>query len=88
MPNKRLVEIFSADCPACEETIKLVNQMACPSCEVRVQDMNQEETAERARGLGIRTVPAVVVDGRLAECCRRGGVNESDLRTAGVGQAL
>lgn len=88
MPNKRLVEIFSAACPACEETVDLVNRVACPSCEVRVLDMNNEETAARAQKLGIRTVPAVVVDGRLAECCRSGGVDEAALRAEGVGQAL
>lgn len=88
MSNKRVVEIFSAGCPACEDTVNLVNRVACPSCEVRVLDMNHEETAARAKNLGIRTIPAVVVDGRLAECCRSGGVVEAALRTEGVGQPL
>ena len=32
MSIKRKIEVFSAGCPACEETIKLVNRIACPSC--------------------------------------------------------
>jgi len=66
----------------------LVNRVACPSCEVRVLDMNHEETAARAKKLGIRTLPAVVIDGRLAECCRGRGVDEAALRVEGVGHAL
>ena len=32
--KKRKIEIFSAGCAACEDTIELVNKIACPSCEV------------------------------------------------------
>ena len=31
MSAKRKIEVFSAGCPACEETIALVNRVACPS---------------------------------------------------------
>ena len=34
MSARRKVEVFSAGCPACKETIELVNRVACPSCEV------------------------------------------------------
>jgi hypothetical protein len=30
MTTKRKIEIFSAGCPACEETIQLINSIACP----------------------------------------------------------
>ncbi len=39
MADKRRIEIFSAGCPACEETIQMVNALACPSCDVQVLDM-------------------------------------------------
>lgn len=86
MNTKRKVEIFSAGCPACKDTIELVNRMACPACEVSVLDMNEPQVAERARALGIRSVPAVAIDGKLAECCSGRGPDEAGLRTAGVGQ--
>ena len=59
------MEVFSAGCPACKETIELVNRVACPSCEVTVLDMQDTRIANRAKELGISTVPAVVIDGKL-----------------------
>ena len=48
MKAKRKIEVFSAGCPACEETVELINQIACPSCEVMVVDMNNADVARRA----------------------------------------
>jgi len=31
MLRKRKVEVFIAGCPLCDETVKLVNELACPS---------------------------------------------------------
>jgi hypothetical protein len=88
MATKRTVEIFSAGCSACEETIAQVRQAACPSCEVTVLDMHTPEVARRAKSLGIRSLPAVVINGTLADCCSGRGVDVSTLRAAGLGQAL
>ncbi len=88
MSDIRQIEIFSAGCPVCKDTIDLVNRMACASCEIRVLDMNDDEVAARATELGIRSVPAVAVNGKLAECCANRGVDESTLRAAGIGQPL
>lgn len=84
--SKRTIEVFSAGCAACDETIQLVNQVACPSCEVSVLDMNDAAVARRAKDLGIRSVPAVVVDGKLADCCAGRGPDEATLRAAGLGR--
>ena len=88
MTQKRKIEVFSAGCPACEDTIQLVNSIACPSCEVSVLDMRSPEVAKRARQLGIRSIPAVVINGRLADCCARTGVDAEALRAEGIGQPL
>jgi glutaredoxin len=88
MSDKRQIEIFSAGCPVCKDTINLVNRMACASCEIRVLNMNDREVTARAMQLGIRSVPAVAVNGKLADCCAGRGVNEETLRTAGIGQSL
>lgn len=87
MTAKRRVEVFTAGCPACDDTVDLVKQTAWPSCDVAVFDMNDSDVARRAKGLGIRTVPAVVVDGKLLDCCAN-GVTEAALRGAGVGIAI
>ena len=87
-PNKRTIEIFSAGCAVCEETIALVSSMACGSCEVTVLEMQDAAVASRAEQLGIRSLPAVVVDGKLAACCAGRGVSADILKAAGVGQPL
>jgi hypothetical protein len=88
MAAKRKVEVFSAGCPVCQETVALVQQVACPSCDVSVLDMNDPNVAQRAKGLGIRSVPAVVIDGKLADCCQGRGPEEATLRAAGLGQTI
>jgi glutaredoxin len=86
MNDKRKIEIFSAGCPACQEAIDLVNSIACPSCDVTVLDMKDRAVADRAKTLGVRSVPAVVIDGKLADCCRGPGISETALRAEGIGQ--
>lgn len=88
MSTKRTIEVFSAGCPACNDTVDLVNRVACPSCDVSVLDMNDPSVARKATSLGIRSVPAVVIDGNLASCCAGRGPDEAALRAAGLGQAL
>jgi DNA-directed RNA polymerase subunit RPC12/RpoP len=88
MSARRKVEIFSAGCGVCGEVIEKVKQLACPSCEIRVLEMGDPEVAGRARSLGIGSVPAVVVEGRLADCCAGRGPDEAALRAAGIGQPL
>ena len=63
MSTKRKIEIFSAGCALCDETIEMVNRIACSSCEVSVLNMKDAETQARAKALGVRTLPAVAVDG-------------------------
>lgn len=84
---KRKVEVFSAGCAVCDEAVKLVQSVACSSCEVSVLDMKDIKVAERAKSLGVTRVPAVAVDGKLAECCSGGVINEASLRASGIGQA-
>jgi glutaredoxin 3 len=85
MSNKRKVEIFSAGCAVCDETIQMVRAIACQSCDVEVLDMRQPDVAQKAKQYGVRSVPAVVIDGKLADCCAGRGVDEATLRAAGVG---
>jgi hypothetical protein len=86
--TKRKIEIFSAGCPICREVVDWVNRTACPSCEVSVLDMSDLGVASRARSLGVRSVPAVAVDGELADCCSGRGPDETTLRAAGLGTPI
>lgn len=88
MAKTRKIEIFTAGCPCCEDAVDLVESLACPSCDVEVLDMREDEVAERARNMGIRSVPAVAIDGELASCCADRGVDAETLRAAGIGTPL
>ena len=88
MAEKRKIEVFSAGCAACTEVIETVRSAACSSCEVIVHDMKDINVAKRAKSLGIRSVPSVVIDGKLADCCAGRGVDVQVLRAAGLGKAL
>lgn len=83
---KRQVEVFTAGCAVCEPTVKLVEELAWSSCEVTVYDLSNEG-AEKVQEYGITSVPAVVVDGRLAAGCENRGTDREQLMAAGIGQA-
>lgn len=87
MDAKRKVEVFSAGCPVCQETVDLVTRLACTSCEVTVLDMKKSDVAQRAKQLGVRSVPAVAINGQLAGCCAGRGPDENTLRAAGLGRS-
>lgn len=83
----RRIELFSAGCPVCVEGEVLVRTLAGDHQEVVVRDLrNDEAAATLAAEQGIRSVPAVVVDGRLLGCCANAGPDRDELVAAGVGQ--
>ena len=81
MAAKKKVEIYSAGCSACHETIATVKRLA-GSHEVVIHDMHQAGIASQAKQYGVRSVPAVVIDGKLASCCDGRGPEEHALRAA------
>lgn len=88
MATTRKIEVFSAGCAVCEVTIALINRIACPSCEIEILDMHKPDVSRKAKRYGIRSIPAIVVDGKLADCCAGRGPDERQLRSAGIGTPL
>jgi glutaredoxin len=82
MSPTKTVEVFSAGCPTCKETVELVKRIAGSGHEVVVHDMHKSEGASKAKQYGIRSVPAVVIDGKPAGCCAGRGPDEHVLRSA------
>ena len=86
MSKKRRVEVFTAGCPVCDEALKLVKEIACESCEVIIYNLNEPcesgECLDKVRSYGIHRIPAVAVNGSLAECCVAGPVTAEGLRAA------
>jgi hypothetical protein len=52
------------------------------SINLNRHDLN---VARRAQELGVRSVPAIVIDGALADGCAGRGVDETTRRVAGLG---
>ncbi len=88
MTTKRIIEIFSAGCPVCNEAITDIQSLSCPSCHVKVLDMHDSKVAQRAKKLGIHSVPAVAINGKLADCCAGRSINMDILRAAGLGKPI
>lgn len=90
MANRR-VEVFTAGCYLCDEALKVVRELACENCSVQVYDLREgcatNEYREKAAKYGIHRVPAVVVDGKLIDCCTpQRPISKELLRKAGVGR--
>lgn len=60
----------------------MVKKIAGSDHEVQIHDMHKEGVASRANQHGVRSLPAVVVDGKLAGCCAGLGPDEHVLREA------
>ena len=88
MAMTRKIEIYSAGCDACDRTIARIRERACPSCEIVVLEMKDAAVSARARDLGIESVPAVLIDGVLADCCAGRGPDMAVLERAGLGRPL
>ena len=82
MATKKKVEVFTAGCSTCEETIELIKRIVGSLHEVVIHDMHESEVASKAEQYGVRSVPAVVIDGELAGCCAGRGPDEHVLRSA------
>jgi glutaredoxin 3 len=87
MATKRKIEVFSAGCALCHEVIDVVRREAGSTSEVIVRDMMDARFLGRAEKFGIRSVPAVVIDRKLASCCSVQGVDLEMLK-AELGSAL
>ena len=84
---KRKIEIFTAGCPICEEQVEKIKEAACTSCEVITLNVSSDKVAlSKAKEYNVRSLPAVAIDGKLAECCSS-GIDLNVLKKMGLGVA-
>jgi glutaredoxin 3 len=62
--RRKKIEIFTAGCSTCHETVDLVKRIAGAAHDIEIHDMHQAHIAARAKQHGIRSLPSVVVDGK------------------------
>jgi hypothetical protein len=65
--------------------VKAIRAVASKNDNIILRDMKDSAVAADAKKHGIGRVPAVVIDGHLADCCKSGGVDMSVLRAMGLG---
>jgi glutaredoxin 3 len=58
----------------------MVKRLAGTEHELDIHDMHKREIASKAKHQGIHRVPAVVIAGKLAECCSGSKPDENILR--------
>jgi MerR family copper efflux transcriptional regulator len=86
--SKRKVEVFTAGCPVCAELVDLVKGLKCPDCDLTIYNLNRGEGIEKSKEYGVTAIPAVAVNGKLLDCCRRGSITKEDLMAAGIGRPI
>ena len=65
-----------------------IKTQSCPSCDVQVPDMKSADVARQALDLCISLVPAVVIGGKLADCCASRSINLDVLAANGPGRPI
>ena len=66
MADKRKIEVFTAGCSLCEETLQLVKDaVASCGCEVTERRCPPQQMCEEGKAYRVRAMPTVVVDGTI-----------------------
>ena len=81
----RKVDVFTNGSCCSEKLITAIRAAACPYCEISVLDVTAADIAEQANQLGVRSVPAVAINGELVCCPCECGPDLTKLRAAGLG---
>jgi glutaredoxin 3 len=83
---KRKIEIFTAGCPICDEQVEKVKALACSSCKVETLNVKTDsDSLKRANDYNIKSLPAVAINGKLADCCSNKGIDMEILKSLGLG---
>jgi predicted thioredoxin/glutaredoxin len=57
------IEIFTGNCSLCDDTVKLVKELAGNNCTVEVYNIREE--ANRFQDYAVKAVPSIAIDGKL-----------------------
>jgi len=82
MAQRRKIEVFSAGCPCCTEAVELVEFLAGTEHDIEIRDMHDPAVAAAASAYGIHRLPAIVIDGCLADCYAARDLDEATLTQA------
>jgi len=60
------IEVFTGNCPLCREALETIRKAACSKCEVIERRCSGDTCCDEALGYGIKAVPTIVIDGKVA----------------------
>lgn len=63
------IEVFTAGCYLCEETMQIVREAKCDECTLTERNLSKEcecGCIGRAKEYGIKVIPTIVIDGKMA----------------------
>ena len=86
---KRTVEVFTAGCPVCDPVVHLV-ETVCENCEITGYDLVKQcekNALPKYPNTGF-PLPAVVVNGRLLDCCKSDAITKEELLAARRGHCI
>jgi len=67
MAGKGKIEVFTAGCSVCDDTLRLVKEaVSSCGCEVIERRCPPQQMCEEGKAYGVRAMPTVVVDGAIA----------------------
>ena len=66
MAGKRKIEVFTAGCSLCDDTLRLVKDaVASCGCEVIERRCPPQQMCEEGKAYGVHAMPTVVVNGAI-----------------------
>ena len=66
MNNKRRIEVFTAGCAVCNDTVKLVRESVSQcGCEVLERRCPENECCAEGKQYGVKVLPSVAVAGQI-----------------------
>jgi hypothetical protein len=64
------IEVFTSGCHLCRETLEIIKKAKCDECTVTEYNIREKCESEiclkKAEEYGIKAVPTIVVDGKIA----------------------
>ena len=80
------IEVFTAGCKFCSSVESQVREVVTDQHEVVVYNLGVSDTyndySKKAETYGIKSLPAVVVEGNLLSCCKQDGFRKEQLAAA------
>lgn len=85
---RKRVEIFTAGCTLCNPVVELIRSNSSENCDVMVYDLikqcDSKECLSKVVEYGVKSIPAIVVDGKLLDSCQNSGISIMDLINSGI----